>query len=661
MRMSLSLLSIISLLVMNNLAAQTDTLFTMAHYDDSSLKLRWSVGNANILSLGFQYGYKITIEEMEGTQIRDTRSVNVMPSSDDDISSRCETEGDSLTFQLFKQARDGTSLTSDPEELKWSRLILLFGIQDNFSLAKAMGLAYEIHNPNTPSTYRVRVELNHPRNAQLMTQVATIPFPTVRPLDPPLPPICICKNNRLSITGDLYGVDDLYSSYHILRRQDSLSTYQRRTPRPLLANYAEGDPLVFYIDSIGKEGLYDYVLQGKDIWGEYGPYSAPEYVLPCHIIYAPPRLYADEIKERGKSKLDWEIADSLMQYLEGFDIYRSEDKFEGFEKINSSLLPITQRTYLDEYPLEMNFYYVRARYHRKITTNSLSKMVALIDTKPPGIPQNVNVDFDTATFISKITWNDLADPDLKGYRIFFSPKPDGNKFLLHNLELENNYFIDTLDKKTLYMGRTYWITSRDINQNESYFSDSVSIVLPDRFPPTPARISDIVPDYDHVSLTWEGSPSTDAQSHVLEWRNAQETNWQQNEITPTAYSNLWRDTSLSQNDTIIYRIRVTDSSGLVSYSNVRSGWCIPPIYLPDLTFVDSEFRDSVLALLFDYPEDYDIKRFQIMQGLSEGQMITIGYVYPQEHMIRRSIGSKAATLPLPYISGTNPLPPVLFL
>jgi len=638
MKKRFSLLPISMLFGMLTLSGQTDTLFTLAHYDESSLKLRWSIGNTDILALGFQYGYTLTIEEMDGTQIRDTRSVNVMPLSDDAISTRCKTDGDTLTFGLFKQSRDGTNtFTSDPEAQKWNRLIMLFGIQDNFPLSKAMGLAYELENPNTPATYRVRVAINHPRNAQLLTQVLTIPFPTVQLLDPPLPPICICKDNRLSITGDLYGVDDQYSSFHILRRQDSTSAYQRRSPRPLLANYAEGDPLVFYIDTIGKEGIYDYVLQGKDIWGEYGPYSRPEYVLPCHIIYAPPRLYADEVEERGKSKLNWEIPDSLLQFLEGFDIYRSEDKFNGFEKINETVLPVTQRTYMDDEPLEMNFYYVQARYHRNITSNSLSKMVALIDTRPPGIPQNVQVEFDTSTFISKITWSDLADPDLKGYRIFFSPEPDGNKFLLYNLELENNYYIDTLDKKTLYMGRTYWVTSRDLNQNESFYSDSVSIALPDRFPPTAARITNVEYDYNYVQLTWEGSPSKDVVQHTLEWKTINESTWQEKSITPSSYSNLYRDSMQAMGDTLLYRIRVVDTAGLTSYSNVRKGWLLPPIFLPDLDYIETEVRDTILALFFDYPDNVDIDRFQIMSGSNESEMTTWGYVYPQEHMIRQGI------------------------
>jgi len=621
----------------NLLWSQTDTLYVGGRYDREDLKIRWSCADLDLLAIGFREGYSIQAETLSNGLVTSDRTIEVRAASEEVILSTCETEGDTLAFYIWQQIKSGTANLQSKEESDWQRAMMLFGIQDNYKLAEAMGMAYTIRNPETPLSYRITVSINHSRDAQLIRQQPVLDFPTINSLIEPLPPVCICKDNQLSITGDLLGVADLYSSYHIYRREDSTANYERRTSFPLLANYEGGSPLIFHLDSIGKEGYYQYAIQGKDMWGETGPFSPAENVLPCHILYAPPRLYGEEVEERGKVQLRWTLPDSILQYLEGFDVYRSKDKFDGYIKINDDLLPPTQFEYFDEDPLDVNFYYILADYHRDITSSSLSRMVAPIDTRPPGVPQNVQVEFDTSTFVARLTWNDVADDDLKGYRIHFSPNPDGDKFLLYNLEWEPNFFLDTLDKATLYTERTYWITSRDFNQNESYFSDSVTIKLADRFPPVPARITGVVSEYDHIQIIWERSPSEDAAEHILEFKSKNQTAWDSISLTADQYSNIYVDSNYIFGDTLQYRILVRDTAGLRSYSNQRLGYLLPAIFLPDLAIVSSEVSDSQLVIYFDYSEMYQVRDFHIMGGDTPDAMTTFWYVAPERYRVRQGM------------------------
>lgn len=618
---------------------QPDTIFLRGRFDDHGLKLRWSCANLDVLKAGLINGYKVDIfQVVNGREIL-SKSLTAQMATETTISSAIFNQTDSAAYGVAQEVLAQSNFFSDEDERQWKLLSLLFGLQDNFELTKALAMGTEIEEIDQSLTYRCKIRINSANGFQnSISEILDIKYPAIDILPAPEKLNIICRMNRVTLSGTMLSSADYYSSYRIDRDTFVGNEFEPINDVPLIVNYAEGPPQIYMIDTIIESRPTRYRVQGKDIWGNWGPFSDTVFVDPCHINMLPPQPFQSfEIEDRGAIEMWWNVPDSLHAFLMGFEIYRAENKFDNYIKI-SDLIPPDQFNYRDDEPNAVNYYYVEAIYQGDIRRRSLSDVATLIDTEPPSAPTNVQVNFDTTTFVATITWDEITGNDFSGYRILYNSKGEGHqKFLLYNLELSQTIFRDSINSEILQEDRYYWITARDFSGNESVFSEAVNIDLPDRFPPTPARITDVKSDFSHTEVYWVRSPSRDVTDYVLQKKIKGDIEWQNIVIEDGGGENIYLDSLLTPGDTTLYRIVAEDANGLQSESNMRSALRLPEVFLPEIQLINIVAGDSTTAIIFDYPETTALKYFRLMGGPTMDEMRTIAYIVPSQAITRNGL------------------------
>lgn len=604
--------------------AQIDTLFSMARFDRESLKIRWSSSNLDLLKTGLNRGWQVQLYRIGNPSPVRSEVIRFRPV--EEIIPLIITPGDSLVLELFEAIRSGATFFKDENQLDWYRFTFLFGLQDNFDLSKKLGFACEFTRLDTAVDYQVTVDISG--GGSYHREVVPVVFKDQFNLPVPEKLQLTCRANRIHINGLMKESAQYYASFYLEKRGYLEDSFKRINPLPLVVNYAYGDPLISFLDSIEPFGFTEYRIRGKDMWGQYGPYSELVKIDPCHLVYlAPHPFIIREAELRGSLQLLWSIPDTLRHLLLGFNIYRSETKFGEYQLLNEQLLPPDVFEYFDHTPFKTGFYRVQAVYQGNIVRKSLAVPGILIDVSPPAIPENVQADLDTNTLVVTLTWNTVTDSDLKGYRVSRAHAADAPRFLLNNLEISETVFRDTLRKSSLHRKLFYWITTRDFSQNESFYSDSVWIELPPIFPPVAPRITHVQPENQFIAVYYDRSPSADAMSHTLQRRmvSAREPApvWQNIPVFPEGWNNQFIDSLVTGYDTVEYRVMVKGANGLTSVSNIRSGNLLEPALLPALEFVKAEAQDTTIAIYFDYPDQYRPAGFRLMAGTSPGSMKTV--------------------------------------
>lgn len=640
----LKLVAFIIFLFFKAEAQGEDTLFSIARFDKESFKIRWSCTAIDVLRAGINNGWQVQLFEEDRFQPVQVVMVQAKPLPD--IGRFLFTPGDSAVLELYEEIRSGVPFFGDKNQFDWYRFAFLFGLQDNFALSKELGMAHEVFELDTSSRYRVEVEVTGGGNYYIASQMVSYQNPVILP--EPEAPYFTCQDNRISMTGILSGSAGHYSSYYLEKMGFGVDSFVRVNQFPLVVNHAYGHAMINFMDSISQAGPVQYRLGGKDMWGDYGPYSEPVKVEPCHLQYVPPYPFLiRETEERGKLHLQWDIPDTLRHLLEGFNIYRSDDKFGEFILVNDGIIAPDIFNYIDNGPLKVGYYQIKAIYKGAIIRNSLTVPGILLDVVPPAIPDNLKAELDTGQMIVTITWDPVTDADLKGYRVSFAHQNQGPKFLLNNREISQPIIRDTLNRQGLHQEIYYWVTSRDFSQNESFYSDSFRIELPDRFPPAAPRITHVQPGNDFISIFYDRSASSDVQQHILQRRVKADpvnvTGWEEIPLIPMDWNNVYVDSSLSVYDTFEYRILAVDNNRLVSGSNIRKGSVLEPTLLPAFEYTRAENLDTSLVIYFDYQDQYGPVAFRLMGGENQTQMQTISFLNSGDIALQKGIQKIGST------------------
>ena len=599
--------------------AQQDTLQLVTQFDAHSLKIRWITTDVNALRRGFNEGWQLIIYPQNSNQ--PVYQERIRPLTDNALADLIHSGSDSLVFSIYQNIRSGQTFFTDAADREWQQLGFLFGLADNFRLSKALALGHEITGLDTALNYRVDLRPGSAYPA-LISLPALATYNKDPGLTPPPAPQAGCKDDRIAITATLPDHTPWYASYRLEKDTSGENKFFPLHTTPLLVNYASGQPRIFYLDSLPAAVTSYYRLVGKDIWGRYGPASAAAGVEPCSWIFTAPHPLEIREMPSGHLRLQWQLPSNVHPGLQGFHIYRSRERFGPFEQLNTALIPPADRFFVSETPWTVGYYYVQAVYSPRVFANSLTVLGTVLDVVPPAVPQHVHATLDTSTMIVTITWQPVEDRDLNGYRVSFAHGRTGHKFLLNNLETNQTSMQDTLGRRDLFTEIYYWVTARDHHQNESFYSDSAAVVLPDVFPPIPARITELEAETYGVRLYYDRSPSRDAERYLLQKRTPPDSVWTEISVYPTDWNNQFMDTVTAVSPWE-YRLKTVDVHGLESFSEIRQAKLLDPYLLPPVEYTKAERQDSVITLYFDYPDHGSPARFRIMAGASAASLGTI--------------------------------------
>ncbi len=631
-----TILIFLTIIAGNAIWAQNDSIRMGAQFKNGTLKLRWSVSDPSLLASGFRQGYTVHIYNAADGTLRSQH--HITPEDRQDVLPILTSSSDSLCFTLFEKFLT-FSIPEDPDELQWQMVALLFGLQENFNLSKSLGMALDVPDLDTTGKFTIRIATQANAGDVIPAQLQ-ISYPWFEHLPRPQAPFGVCQEKLVRVSGVMNASANYYSSYYLQKRIRN-GPFVTINSKPLVINYESGDAVLYYLDSVTGLDTAEYRFYGKDMWGEFGPHSEVTTVLPCYHRVAPYIESALELSDRGKVKVTWRLSDSIARrQVTGYHVYRTPSRDSDPIRLTPVYLESGTTTFIDSHAMAINYYSVEALYRNGPPVKSNSILATLIDTKPPGFPTQVEISFDSITFTSELKWMPPQDPDLSGYRVYYSDYERGDKFLLTNRDWTYTRIRDTISPKTMQSERWYWITSRDFHGNESGFSDGIQIILPDRYPPTAPYISRVVNQYNEVQVHWYGSPSVDVVSHRLYRISPSDTTIILLASHNTDSLSQWIDTLIGPGDSISYQIEAADQHGLTARSKVRSGSLLRSLYIPDIPFYHAEDIDSTVLITFDYRQDIDIKYFRLMRGVPD-DMRTERLYRPSEIIQRSGIKKKS--------------------
>ncbi len=215
---------------------------------------------------------------------------------------------------------------------------------------------------------------------------------------------------------------DKYTAYNIERRKVGETEYEKINEMPIVpavAENAESD-FTFYPDSLGDNTTeYEYRIIGISSFGIEGTPS--EVVIskgePEPLVTD---LSLDTIIESDESMvLEWTMDSEYETKILGLDVYRSHKMNGNFEKINTSILSPSTRSFTDNSPLSSNYYQIILIDENQKIQNSLPRLAQKADTIPPNPPTGVVGLCDKNGKIV-VTWSKNTEDDLDGYEVFMS-------------------------------------------------------------------------------------------------------------------------------------------------------------------------------------------------------------------------------------------------
>jgi fibronectin type 3 domain-containing protein len=309
---------------------------------------------------------------------------------------------------------------------------------------------------------------------------------------------------------------DIVIGFNIYRRPSTSGQtpnpgFEKLTARPLLRS---SDTLSFPDHAVENDQTYEYCITAVDNVGAESPRSTPVSATPHDTLGPPPPYNVKAMALQGKVLISWQVPLDT-QPLAGYNVYRSWSLHGEFSKLNPTLLPAGQNSWLDTNVVSESTYVYRVRTKAKSGKEgrpSAAGFASPSDTVPPGPPTGVTAVADK--HIVRLTWKSRPTPDLAGYYVY---RAEGNDklFRLRSTPLgpDTTEFTDSGFGRTgLYPGKhyRYAVSQVDFAHNESK-RDSTTLLITDDMPPLPpATAYGRSSDDGRVLLTWQMSMSSDA-------------------------------------------------------------------------------------------------------------------------------------------------------
>lgn len=319
-----------------------------------------------------------------------------------------------------------------------------------------------------------------------------------------------------------------------------------------------------FSDSTITDGAtYSYSYTALDGFGNESSQSASVQITVTSTSL-PPKPTNITFDGNGNLTLSWKVEPA--GNLAGFSVFRGEDVKSEFVKQNTSLIPVSQTTFIDE-TAEMNkkyFYYVASETNSGLMNMSSVIAASKSDYSKPMPPQNVTAESDSQYVYLK--WNKSVSGNVIGYKIFRNIKGRSGEFLLLTpLPVESENYTDTLSAGAL---NNFYYSIVAVNQVylNSDYSDIAEIKLKDVVPPAAPVITDLTVTGNSISIKWIPSFDTDIVGYKV-YRSEDSVSGFVEVSTAIIPSNTYTDNNLSPDKTYYYKISAIDNSQNVSLSD----------------------------------------------------------------------------------------------
>ncbi len=521
-------------------------------------------------------------------------------------------------FMVTQQADMGVGELMNRLQENESRFsFALFSADQSFEVARMMGLGYvdKTAKPNEKYLYRI-----YPALADEFIKVDTggvfTGFADYAPLPKPIDLRLDAQEKGVMVSWNQEVFTGIYTTYLVERSEDKGKTFVAVNDAPVVnasAGAVQEARRATKLDTVSAiDRRLVYRVKGVSPFGEIGPPSDTVSVMAFHHLKVSPKIERAEAIDNRMVELDWSmpVTDAAML---GFDVERSSNPDNGFQKLNTNRLSAATFTLTDKNPKSGNYYRVRAYGASEENTVSFPVFVQLVDSIPPAAPVLLAGEI-TEEGIVKLTWKDNTEPDLLGYRVYRANSLNQEFVQVTRKAVEAAAYTDTIQVKTLAKAIYYKVVAIDTRFNPSDFSEPVELKRPDVLPPAPPSFTGVTSETSGVLLAWNRSASDDvAKQEIYRTENGKE-NWVLLAELPDT-TQVYADASADAKVTYTYKVRAIDNATLFTDSKPFSGKRLDTGLKPAVAAIKAtaDREKMQIVLRWDYREA-DIKSFLIYRA-----------------------------------------------
>ncbi len=548
----------------------------------------------------------------------------------------------------------------------------LFAADQSFEAAEAMGLAFVDDDVRSNEAYLYRVfPVEQPSFTldSLTNGDDSIPIEYINAIDTghvsisPAEQYELPKVMELEVSfGDRQALvswnkeifNFFYVTYVVERSEDGVNWESiRDLPYLAVDRTDEGTEKAFLTDSLERNNQpYFYRVKGRTPFDEFGPPSDPVQGMGIDALpYFYPTISSVLPNDQAGLNISWEFNEGDNDKIIGFQVLRSNDDQGPFEKLSGDeLIPAEQRFFIDEAPLPSNYYLVVAidQYGREMT--SFAALAQPEDATPPAAPVGLR-----GTILKNglmiVTWDENTEPDLLGYRVYFSNHPEVEFSQLTAKPTTENHFFDTVTLNTLTPEVFVKVFAVDYRQNPSEFSEVLTLTRPDTIAPTAPVFRDVISDTHSTFLEWANSSSTDVVQHELYRRphGDDEALWELLQVIELLdYTTIatYRDSTARAGQEYEYKVVATDNGGLAAESKIARARVIDDFLRPGITNLEAvpDRRAKNITLSWRYNAEDEVRTFIIYRSRDGEPISSYTSVTPEESGTTQGRGRRRARL-----------------
>jgi uncharacterized protein len=602
-----------------------------------SILLRWAPKDQKTWKLGNQYGYTIlryTI--LKGKKVpKEIPAVKLNqqpfkphpmpqwePFADDkyvSIAAEC----------IFNDDYKGVSTGGNPfiaakkyqnEMHRFS--FALYAADQSLMAAHLSGLYFADKTAQRDEKYLYKVFIPIPDSTvRIDTASAFTGISEYQPLPKPFDLKAEWNDKKVSLSWNFKYLKHIYNSYKVEKSEDRGKTFKYLNENSVVQLVDEGvfPDLIYKSDSlVNNEQVYCYRIRGVSAFGEIGPPSDTIVGHGTKPIEVAPAIIENTVVNNKKIKLDWSYPEEMNPYISGFRIYSAPKPKGRKTKIYESKSS-TERTFTDTIPDMTNYYLISVFSEAKEKFSSIITYAELVDSFPPAPPQNVAGKIEANGKVT-ISWKRNTDKDIEGYRVYLSNHPDFEFILVTPAVLKDTFFTDSINIHTLTQNVYYKIRAIDLRQNQSAFSEQLTLKRPNVIPPVSPLIKIIEEKDGGVSLTWVNSSSYDVAFHHVFRKEHEDSSFREiakiNKV-PDVRS-TFVDKQVKTGKAYIYYVIAEDEGGLMSAPSKEIGFKTTGIK-ESISLKKKEYTDRV-NLVWNIKSDKKITKVIVYRSVNNAPM-----------------------------------------
>lgn len=496
-----------------------ENIVLMSSVDSVNVHLRWSPQNYLIWKTANKYGYTLqryTFDQKMNLTLE--RADDFRPLSLDewepiaDTNDNAAVVAQALFGESFEMANEGSSMLrminmAQEQDMRFS-FAMLMAAQD-FDLACKMGLG-TLQQIDPDKKYLYRLFVNVPDSVVKCDTAGCI----VTSQDiPQLPNIldlaAVYINGRIELRWPKMINEDYFVGYYVERSSDSVK--YERINKSLFVPFETDSYVRNYIFSDTVENVgdrYYYRIQGVNFFGEYSKYSPVAAVSTYKPITKTPYITELEDAGGGNISVTWEFPIDEQQQLSGFQILVSDYVADNYMPMLNELLPSETRQCVVPSVGPSNYVIVAAYDRSGIEYLSMPKFIQPIDSIPPKAPVGLRGSMNSEGVVS-LDWTANTEPDIAGYRVFYTTDKYMDYTNLTNKPITDNHFEYKFPLNWLNRNIYVTVLAEDAFYNFSDFSDTIAVKVFDTIPPSPAVFRSYESTDSAICMEWVNSTSSD--------------------------------------------------------------------------------------------------------------------------------------------------------